>query len=240
MPDPSRINLNDILREERKSKILPLEHDFYDRAAKQIRELEDEKRKIEDNYGTKYAIIEADLKTSREALESIIHRRTTKIIKEARYNAEISSLHSPERSKEKQGFDSMTEEERRLYERLLELLTEYRSELLDKIFSKKEKKIIPCPQEESLSFDDSQDVPIKVGSMDIPQPKNTEKEAVLEDKKDISKEYIVVRLLKDIPTFAGADGRNYTLAKEEVVVLSAINATALINRNAAIQISVKK
>ncbi|MCE8426568.1 MAG: DNA replication complex GINS family protein, partial [Candidatus Methanoperedens sp.] len=134
MPDPSRINLNDILREERKSKLIPLENDFYDRASKQIRELEDEKRKIEDNYGTKYAIIEADLKTSREALEGIIHRRTTKIIKEARYNAEISSLHSPSRSKEKQDIDSMTQEERRLYERLLGLLTEYRTELLEKIF----------------------------------------------------------------------------------------------------------
>ncbi|MCE8422825.1 MAG: hypothetical protein J5U16_02700 [Candidatus Methanoperedens sp.] len=215
MPDPSRINLNDILREERKSKLIPLENDFYDRASKQIRELEDEKRKIEDNYGTKYAIIEADLKTSREALEGIIHRRTTKIIKEARYNAEISSLHSPSRSKEKQDIDSMTQEERRLYERLLGLLTEYRTELLEKIFSKKEKKTASLPQD-------------------------TEEEVFSDDKKDISKEYIVVRLLKDIPTFAGADGRNYTLAKEEVAVLSAINATALINRNAAIQISVKR
>ncbi|MCE8428578.1 MAG: hypothetical protein J5U19_09345 [Candidatus Methanoperedens sp.] len=215
MPDPSRINLNDILREERKSKLIPLENDFYDRASKQIRELEDEKRKIEDNYGTKYAIIEADLKTSREALEGIIHRRTTKIIKEARYNAEISSLHSPSRSKEKQDIDSMTQEERRLYERLLGLLTEYRTELLEKIFSKKEKKTASLP-------------------------KDTEEEVFSDDKKDISKEYIVVRLLKDIPTFAGADGRNYTLAKEEVAVLSAINATALINRNAAIQISVKR
>ena len=49
----------------------------------------------------------------------------------------------------------------------------------------------------------------------------------------------MVRLLKDIPTFVGADGRNYTLAKEDVAVLSAVNAKALINRNAAIQISVK-
>ncbi|KPQ45006.1 MAG: hypothetical protein MPEBLZ_00391, partial [Candidatus Methanoperedens nitroreducens] len=59
-------------------------------------------------------------------------------------------------------------------------------------------------------------------------------------KKDISKEYIVVRLLKDIPTFVGVDGRNYTLAKEDVAVLSTVNAKALINRKAAIQIMVKR
>ncbi|MBU4340096.1 MAG: hypothetical protein KKD46_04160, partial [Euryarchaeota archaeon] len=69
---------------------------------------------------------------------------------------------------------------------------------------------------------------------------NEPKDTSPEGKKDISKEYIVVRLLKDIPTFVGADGRNYTMAKEDVAVLSAVNAKALINRNAAIQISVKK
>ncbi|MDL5502578.1 MAG: hypothetical protein QSU88_05115, partial [Candidatus Methanoperedens sp.] len=62
----------------------------------------------------------------------------------------------------------------------------------------------------------------------------------LQDKKDISKEYIVVRLLKDIPTFVGVDGRNYTLAKEDVAVLSTVNAKALVNRKAAIQIMVKR
>jgi len=50
----------------------------------------------------------------------------------------------------------------------------------------------------------------------------------------------VVRLLKDIPTFVGVDGRNYTLAKEDIVVLSTVNAKALINRNAAVEIKVKR
>lgn len=215
MPDSSRINLKDKLRDERKtrSKLVPLEGDFYEKVAEQIRELEDEKRRIEDIYSTKYAILEDELKTDRKAIENIVERRTAKIINQA-------SLHSSSKPKEQREVDSMTRGEREFYNELLKLMTGYRDELMDRIFSKKEKQEVPlCPQV---------------------CKENEPKETGSEGKKDISKEYIVVRLLKDIPTFVGADGRNYTLEKEDVAVLSVVNAKALINRNAAIQISVKK
>jgi len=215
MPDSSDIKLNDILRNERKtrSKLVPLESGFYEAVAAQIRELDEEKRKIEDIYSTKYAILEDDLKTARKAIDNIVERRTAKIIN-------LASFHSSSKPKEQREIDSMTQGEREFYNKLLQLMTGYRNELMDSIFSKKEKQAVPlCPPE----------------SPDI-EPKETS----FEGKKDISKEYIVVRLLKDIPTFVGADGRNYTLAKEDVAVLSAVNAKALINRNAAIQISVKR
>ena len=211
MPDESSINFNNILRDERKSKLVPLESDFYEKAAEQIRRLEDEKKRIEDTYSTKYAIIEDELKTSRKALENIIERRTKKIITEA-------SLRASSKQKEKQDIDSMTREERDFYEKLLELMTEYRGEILEKI-SKRDKQPIP-----------SQPEALEKKQNDTPS----------EGKKDISKEYIVVRLLKDIPTFAGADGHHYTLAKEDVAVLPAVNARALIGRNAAIQVLVKR
>jgi DNA replication factor GINS len=215
MPDiinQPRINFNDILRSERKSKLVPLEHDFYDRAARLIRELEEEKNKVEDIYSTKYAIIDDELKTARKSIENIIERRIGKIIKEA-------SLRASSKQKEKQDIDSMTQEEREFYDRLLKLMTEWRSELLLKKF-KKEKQ--PLDSQGAAPLEKKQ------------------KEPLSEDKKDISKEYIVVRLLKDIPTFVGVDARNYTLAKEDIAVLSAVNAKALINRKAAIQITVKR
>jgi DNA replication factor GINS len=52
-------------------------------------------------------------------------------------------------------------------------------------------------------------------------------------KKNINGEYVVVRILKDLPTFTGADSRNYTVSAEDVVVLPQLNATGLIKRNAA-------
>ncbi len=214
MPE-SHIKLNDILRDERKtrSKLVPLESDFYKTVASQIRELEEEKRKIEDIYSTKYAILEDELKTARKAIDNIVERRTAKIIN-------LASFHSSSKPKEQREIDSMTQGEREFYNKLLMLMTGYRGELMERIFSKKEKQTAPLVSQVC--------------------PENEAKETGSEGKKDISKEYIVVRLLKDIPTFVGADGRNYTLAKEDVAVLPAVNAIALINKIAAIQISVKR
>jgi DNA replication factor GINS len=215
MPDSSRIKLNDILRDERKtrSKLVPLESGFYGTVAAQICELEEEKRKIDDIYSTKYAILEDELKTARKAIDNIVERRTAKIIN-------LASLHSSSKPKDQKEIESMTPGEREFYNKLLQLMTGYRSELMDRIFIKKEKQVVPLQPQVSRYH----------------EPKETSSEG----KKDINKEYIVVRLLKDIPTFVGADGRNYTLAKEDVAVLSAVNAKALINRNVAIQISVKR
>ncbi|MCZ7400959.1 MAG: hypothetical protein O8C61_01915, partial [Candidatus Methanoperedens sp.] len=238
MHDKTRINLDNILkveREERK-KLVALEADFYGRIADQIRELDDEKSKINDMYSTKYSLLEDELKTVRNAIESIIYKRTTKIINEARYNAEIS-LHAPMRPKENRNIDSMTQEERMFYDQLVELMTEWRGEVINKIYRKEKPveeiaQVLEKPVEDILQV---QKKPIENISQNSEIKENTTKEIPAEDKKDICKEYIVVRLLKDIPTFVGVDGRNYTLAKEDVAVLSTVNAKALINRKAAIQ-----
>lgn len=55
--------------------------------------------------------------------------------------------------------------------------------------------------------------------------------------KDLKKDYILVRLLRDIPTFVGADERNYTLAKEDVATVPVMNAQALIAKKAAVQVT---
>jgi len=252
MPDKTRINLDNILkveREERK-KLVALEADFYGKIADQIRELDDEKRKINDMYSTKYSLLEDELKTVRNAIESIIYKRTTKIINEARYNAEIS-LHAPMRPKENRNIDSMTQEERKFYDQLVELMTEWRGEVINRIYRKekpvedivqvKEKPVEDIAQVKEKPIEDIIQVkeePVEEIQQLREIQENTTKEKPVEDKKDISKENIVGRLLKDIPTFVGVDGRNYTLAKEDVAVLSAVNAKALIYRKAAIQIMV--
>ncbi len=243
MHDKTRINLDNILkveREERK-KLVALDVDFYGKIADQIRELDDEKRKINDMYSTKYSLLEDELKTVRNAIESIIYKRTTKIINEARYNAEIS-LHAPARQKENRNIDSMTQEERKFYDQLVELMTEWRGEVINKIYRKEKhgEDMAQVPVKQVEDRPQFQDKPIEDNPQIHEIKDNTPKEIPVEDKKDISKEYILVRLLKDIPTFVGVDGRNYTLAKEDVAVLSTINAKALINRKAAIQIMVNR
>jgi DNA replication factor GINS len=76
-------------------------------------------------------------------------------------------------------------------------------------------------------------------SKDETPDKNSEpenKESVESGKNDINKEYIVVRLLKDIPEFMGADGNTYNPGANDVAVLPKVNARALIKRKVAVQI----
>lgn len=56
---------------------------------------------------------------------------------------------------------------------------------------------------------------------------------------DLKKDYMMVRMLLTVPTFVGADARNYTLGKEDIATVPAVNAMALISKKAAVQVGVK-
>ena len=64
-------------------------------------------------------------------------------------------------------------------------------------------------------------------------------EIALTGKKDISRDYEVVRLLDSVPMFVGVDGRNYLLYKDDVAVLPAVHARNLRNKNLAIEVRVR-
>ncbi|VVB72981.1 Uncharacterised protein [uncultured archaeon] len=64
-------------------------------------------------------------------------------------------------------------------------------------------------------------------------------ERPLTGKKDISREYEIVRLLDSVPMFVGVDGKNYLLAKDDVVVLPAVHARNLRNKNLASIVKIK-
>jgi len=56
---------------------------------------------------------------------------------------------------------------------------------------------------------------------------------LIQESKNIK--YVLVRILADIPTFVGLDGRHYKLSKEDVVALPEGNAKTLCNRNLAVK-----
>ncbi|MEA2045432.1 MAG: hypothetical protein U9N48_02730 [Euryarchaeota archaeon] len=62
-------------------------------------------------------------------------------------------------------------------------------------------------------------------------PSRTERP--LTGKKDVVQEYTVVRLTDSVPTFIGVNGRRYTLQKDDLVMLPAVHATNLCNKNLA-------
>lgn len=58
-------------------------------------------------------------------------------------------------------------------------------------------------------------------------------ERALTPKKGITQEYALVILMESVPTFAGVDGRSYSLKRGDLVMLPALHAKNLCNKNLA-------
>ena len=65
-------------------------------------------------------------------------------------------------------------------------------------------------------------------------------ERPLTSKKDIFRDYEVVRLLDSVPLFVGVDGRNYLLSKDDVAALPAVHAKNLRNKNLAAEVKIER
>jgi DNA replication factor GINS len=65
-------------------------------------------------------------------------------------------------------------------------------------------------------------------------------ERPLTGKKDMSQEYVVVRLLESVPMFVGVDGKNYLLSKDDVAVLPVVHARNLCNKNLAFEVKIER
>jgi DNA replication factor GINS len=65
-------------------------------------------------------------------------------------------------------------------------------------------------------------------------------ERTLTGKKEIPQEYKVVRLLDSVPMFIGVDGYHYRLSKDDVVVLPAVHARNLCNKNLAYEVKIER
>lgn len=198
MPEPSKLDLKNALREERKEKLSPVVKDFYEQAQKLIQELRFELERA-DPGNIKYQILEDEYYVAKKNYNSILETRMTKI------NYEASVRKSLKRQDDREP-ENMTPEERDFYNGLYSLMSNFRTKRLE--FSH-----------------------AKVAPVALPEP----------EKKPVPRrnynDYMIVRVLRDVPVFAGMDGRNYTLAKEDVVTVPVINANALISRGAALQIN---
>lgn len=73
----------------------------------------------------------------------------------------------------------------------------------------------------------------KLGHMDDPVKEQT----VSDGQKDADSDFVIVRVLQDVDTFAGLGGMNYTLGRENVVRLPSIFANILINGKMAVKIT---
>ncbi|MGB8310754.1 MAG: hypothetical protein WCE81_02685 [Halobacteriota archaeon] len=243
------MNLDDlkVIRSNERSsrKLTQLKPDFYvDVKAylNSLRASKDQKKKDE-------------LDNALNVIGAIYDKRVAKIIRLASLNPKGHAEDVP-----------LTEEELKIYNGIYQIFTQYRDLMLgveksgvindrdvnsltkDRKVSDKIERVsdsVP-PEDTAINAEDEHAVRARITAAsengeDFTRSAPTERESEGDDTRTLIQEsgnikYIRVRILADIPTFVGLDGRDYKLSKEDVLVLPEGNAKTLCNRNLAIKI----
>ncbi|MFI5383934.1 MAG: hypothetical protein ACHQXK_06865 [Methanosarcina thermophila] len=215
-----------VLYKEEEQKLKVIKADFYLQAEKYIRELEGEIKRIENSRSPESKMLRDEYEGALSALETIFMKRIGKVTE----MATIQYFADKPISKD---IEKMLPAEKRLYDLVLKGIEAAKTELLGPILYPDSDNVAVWPEirvEKQISAGFSGKTEAQMGTPAIVTAGGIRAEP---DKNNINEEYVVVRILKDLPTFTGADGRNYTVSAEEVVVLPQLNATGLIKRNAA-------
>jgi DNA replication factor GINS len=218
-----RTELKSILRQENSSSLNSLPYDFYEKVDEYIRELEEEIKKINNPRSVESKILEDEMQSALNDVETIFIRRIRKITSRATSNA-FSNISS------RQDLDKLLESERKVFEATLSAIQIARSELLEPIMNPQDRQDKGFAKESIISEKADEEEKNGTISQELPAEEET-------GKNNISKEYFVVRILKDLPTIKAMDNLNYTLAAEDVVVLPSMNAQGLVKRGAAYPIN---
>jgi DNA replication factor GINS len=223
--------LKTVLREEGSSTLKSLHPGFYKDVEKYLKELEEELSKIDNPRSVESKMLDNELQSAITDIEIVFMRRIRKIIDYARTNAFSSMPPSQDMSK-------LLPEEKKVYDAVLTAINSARAELLVPILDpqaagRKSKKDTAQNNKVDatgkVANADDADVPEHMNA-DMPSETGNKDEI---GKSNINKEFVVVRILEDLPTFKAMDNRNYTLHAEDVVVLPTLNAKGLIKRNVA-------
>lgn len=205
-----------------------LEADFYQRATEYIRELEKERTNTDD--AQKVRIIDDELKSARRIVEEIFDLRVRKIQEEARSRAKG---HRSEMS-------GLTEYEAEIFDGVQKTIEAGRRKILGTIVSQPQTDRRPekteAAQQRGMAGPEA-----APGSRTAPGPpeKGEPRKAMPQKSEMPPPEFLIVRTMRDIPVFAGTDGRTYGVASGEVIMLPRANVEALCKRGAAAVVNVK-
>lgn len=218
--------ISQTLYKEKNQTLKTIPADFYLEAEKYIRELEREIGKINNPRSPESKMLNDEHERALSDLETIFMKRIGKVITRATIQSHADKPISKD-------IEKLLPVEKMLYDLVLQGIEAAKIELLGPILYPDSGKVAVWPRiGEAKQASAAILVEAKTGRevTVTAEGKGTGTES---GKNNINEEYVVVRILKDLPTFTGADGRNYTVNAEDVVVLPQLNATGLIKRNAA-------
>ena len=214
--------ISQILYKEKNQTLKTIPADFYLEAEKYLRQLDEDIKKVNNSRSPEFKMLHDEHERALSDLETIFMKRIGKVITRATIQSHANKPISKD-------IEKLLPAEKRLYDLVLQGIEAAKIELLGPILYPESEKIAVWPET-------GKEVQISASTRGGQEAgKGISITAVGDEtgKKNINGEYVVVRILKDLPTFTGADSRNYTVSAEDVVVLPQLNATGLIKRNAA-------
>ena len=206
--------LRDILTREQRSKLAKLEPDFYESVRAYLDGLREEQKTASDREAP---LLADELETAGDRLQRIFKLRVGKIVKLASLNI------SMEIDGTRYEVDAMTPVERDIYHSVLAAVRQGWSEIVGILAGKSGP---PTPEETPARIVEEVSDAEQIEDVEVPG------HGVLDD-------YTIVRVLKDIPTFMGADSHHYTLAKNDVVTLPNLNAKVLCKRRVVSPVAIQ-
>ena len=231
-----RTELKNTLREESSSSIKAIHPTFFQEVADYIKEIEEEIDKINNPRSVESKMLEDELQSALTDAETIFMRRMRKTISTATTTAFSNS--SP------QDINKLLPEEKKVYDAILSTVNTARQKFLEPILDPQAVSRLKKNREQSQAAKASEEMVDKNERQGVTGQNLAETSAAAETamesrekgtigKSNINEEFVVVRILENLPTFKAMDNRNYTLRAEDVVVLPALNAKGLVKRNVA-------
>ncbi|WNY28804.1 hypothetical protein MmiEs2_10120 [Methanimicrococcus stummii] len=233
-------------RREKARDLKPIPSDFYSTAATAAKNLEAEMIKIGRPRSVEYKMLEDELSGLVTDAETVFMKRAGKVVERATSGAFTNSKNILL----KKDVDKLLPAEQELYEDVLQAILKARTALIaelvdaDKddekpVFKTNQKGQMPI-QKESKSEKPKETKPESAsGSNSTDSAANGSDPAAPSEASAnlINENYVLVRILKDLPEFMGEDKRTYQLHAQDEVELPAANANLLIKRGVALGIT---
>ena len=230
-------------RREKNRDLKPIPFEFYNTAIEASHKLEDEMMRIGRPRSVEYKMIEDELSGLVTDVETVFMKRAGKIVERATSGAFTNSKNALL----KKDADKLIPAEQELYEDVLKAILKARTALIAELVDTDSETAEKSPASEKKAGQ----MPISEKEKVVPKPEKTanpvEKSADLKSDSQkqnsletsanvINENYVVVRILKDLPEFMGEDKRTYQLRAQDEVHLPAANANLLIKRGVALGI----
>lgn len=221
-------DLRSILLTERETgKLIPISPDIFDRTHAEIADLLKKVYAIEDPLSDEARALIEETIAIRETMHQLFSIRSRKIVA-------LALTHSEGNYYDREEVKRMLPAEREMFDRITAGLLDCQDTLLHAA----KLPLVPLTSPDETFGAPMEDAGEPAGSDDAEgsEPKANPL-GTSPDSPHLTPPYTLVRVLQDMDTFMGIDGRNYSLIKGDVVTLPERNASVLRDRNLVLAIA---